>query len=164
MAKTTKQTTPDFPARHQYLDRMPVKDILKIRMRDLGIKNIELQQALDYAHANVIAMMRAGKMSLPPGKTNIVANMLGVDSVFLMGKVVSERVPGLWEAITEVMADRLVTTNEVAILALLRQKLEGHDVDLAQAPAFVAAIDPVLKVVVDRESALAQAALEREDD
>lgn len=164
MTKATQQPAPDFRARQQFLDRLPVKDILKIRMKDLGIKNTDLQKALDYAHPNVIAMMRSGKMSLPPGKTNIAAKMLQIDPVFLMGKVISESIPGLWEAISEIMADHLVTANEVALLNTLRQKLEGHDVDLAQSPEFLAAVAPVLKVTADRETALAQAALDREDD
>lgn len=164
MTKPTKRPAHDFRARQQSLDKLPVKDILKIRMKDLGIKNTDLQKALDYPHANVISMLRFGTMSLPPGKTNMAAKKLEIDPVFLMGKVISESVPGLWEAISEVMADRLVTAHEIALLNTLRHKLEGHDVDLAQSPDFLAAVDPVLKVIADRETALAQAALQREDD
>ena len=164
MTKTTKQPAPDFRARQRHLDRLPVSDILKIRMKELGLKNTELQKALDYPHANVISMLRVGKMSLPPGKTNITARMLEIDPVFLMSKVVSESSPGLWEAISEIMADRLVTANEVALLSMLRDRLEGHDVDLAKSSVFVEAAGPVLKAIADRETALAQAALLREDD
>jgi hypothetical protein len=164
MTKTTNQPTPDFRARLQHLDKLPVKDILKIRMKDMGVKNTDLQKALDYPHANVISMLRVGTMSLPPGKTNIAAKMLEIDPVFLMSKVVSESIPGLWEAISEVMSDHLVTDHEVALLTLIRQKLQGHDVDLAQSPVFLAAIEPVLKQIADRETALAQAALLRKDD
>ena len=164
MTKTTKQPSADFLARQRHLDRLPVSDILKIRMKDLGIKNTELQKALDYRHANVIALLRGGKMSLPPGKTNITAQILEVDPVFLMGKVVSESIPGLWEAITEIMGDRLVTANELALLSMLRDRLEGHDVDLAKSSVFLEATGPVLKAIADRETALAQAALLRQDD
>ncbi|MBB1075782.1 hypothetical protein HUU62_15340 [Rhodoferax sp. 4810] len=160
----TKQATPDFRARQQYLDKLPVKDILKIRMKDLGIKNTDLQKALDYAFPNVIAMMRSGTMSLPPGKVNIVATILKIDPVFLMGKVITESLPGLWEAISEIMSDRLVTANEVSLLNTFRHQLEGHDVDLARSSEFLTAVAPVLKVIADRETALTQAALEREDD
>lgn len=164
MTKTTKNAAQDFRARPHNLTKLPVKDVLKIRMRDLGIKNTELQQALEYAHPNVIAMMREGKMRLPPGKATITANLLGLDPVFLLGKVVAESDPELWESISSLMADRLVTTNEVTLLALVRQKLQGHDVDLAQHPEFVAAVEPALKLIADRETALAQAALQRKDD
>lgn len=164
MTKSTKPPAQDFRARPHNLTKMPVKDVLKIRMKDLGIKNTDLQKALGYNHPNVIAMMREGKMRLPPGKATVTANLLGLDPVFLLGKVVAENDPELWESISGLMADRLVTANEVTLLALMRQRLEGHDVDLAQSPEFVAAIEPVLKLIADRETAMAQAALQRKDD
>ena len=164
MTKSTKQPVHDFRTRPHQLTNLPVKDVLKIRMKDLGIKNTDLQKALEYAHPNVIAMMREGKMRLPPGKATVTANLLGLDPVFLLGKVVAESDPELWQSISGLMADRLVTANEVTLLALIRQKLQGHDVDLAQSPEFVAAIEPMLKQIADRESALAQAALQRKDD
>lgn len=164
MTKTTKQPAQDFRARPHHLTKLPVMDVLKIRMKDLGVKNTDLQKALDYNHPNVIAMMRAGKMRLPPGKVTITANLLGIDPVFLLGKVVTETDPELWESISGLMADRLVTANEVTLLALIRQRLEGHDVDLAQHPEFVAAVEPVLKLIADRETAWAQAALRRKDN
>lgn len=164
MANISKQPTPDFRARQQFLDKLPVKDILKIRMKDLGLKNTDLQKALDYNHPNVVAMMRKGAMRLPPGKTAITANLLEIDPIFLLGKVIAENDPELWETISGLMADRLVTANEVTLLTLIRQKLEGHDVDLAKSPDFLAAIEPVLKLIADRETALAQAALKRKDD
>lgn len=166
MTKTTKQPVQahDFRVRPHHLTKLPVKDVLKIRMKDLEVKNTDLQKALNYSHPNVIAMMRAGKMRLPPGKVAITAKMLAIDPIFLLGKVVTETDPELWESISSLMADRLVTANEVTLLALIRQWLEGHDVDLAHHPEFVAAVEPVLKTIADRETALAQAALQRKDN
>ena len=142
---------------------LPVKDILRMRMDDLGIQNPDLQRALGYAKPNVIAMMRNGTMRLPPSKALVAARLLQVDPVFLLSKVIAENDPALWDAISVVMAEYLMTKNELAVTKILRQGLNGHDVDLAALPAFVEAVAPVLKTTLDRENALTQAALERID-
>jgi hypothetical protein len=82
---------------------LPVKDILKIRMDDLGIKNPDLQRALDYPKPNVIAMMRGGSMRLPASKALVAARLLELDPVFLLSKVIAENDPALWDAISAVM-------------------------------------------------------------
>lgn len=139
---------------------LPVKDILKIRMKELGLKNTDLQKALGYDKPNVIAMMKSGTtMRLPASKTALAANLLQVDPVFLLGKVISENYPGLWDAISDLLADHLVTASELALLQMVRQGLDGHDVNLAASPEFMAAAAPALKVILDRENALVQAAI-----
>lgn len=139
----------------------PVKDILKIRMDDLGIKNPDLQRALDYARPNVIAMMRSGTMCLPPSKALVAAQLLQLDPVFLLSKVIAENDPALWDAISDVMGEYLMTKNELAVINMLRQGLDGHDVDLAALPAFVEAVALVLNATLGRENVLTQAALDR---
>lgn len=142
---------------------LPVKDILRMRMDDLGIKNPDLQRALGYAKPNVIAMMRNGTMRLPASKALVAAQLLKLDPVFLLSKVIAENEPALWDAIYAVMGEYLMTKNELAVIKMLRQGLDGHDVDLTVLPAFVEAVAPVLKVTLERENALTQAELERID-
>ena len=139
----------------------PVKDILKIRMDDLGIKNPDLQRALDYAKLNVISMMRNGNMSLPPSKALVAARLLELDPVFLLSKVIAENDPALWDAISAVMGEYLMTKNELALIHMVRQGLDGHDVNLAESPVFIQGVAQELKATLDRENALAQAAIER---
>ena len=88
---------------------LPVKDILKIRMHDLGIKNPDMQRALGYPRPNVIAMMRNGNMSLLPSKALVAAQLLELDPVFLLNKVIAENDPALWDAISVVMPEYLNT-------------------------------------------------------
>lgn len=153
--------TLNFRMRDPRFTALPVKDILRIRMDDLSIKNAALQKALDYPKPNVIAMMRNGTMSLPASKALVAAQLLEIDPVFLLNKVIAENDPALWDAIFFVMGDRLVTKNEQALIQIVRQCLDGHDVDLAALPAFVEAVAPVLKATLDRENALAWAAIKR---
>lgn len=142
---------------------LPVKDILKIRMDDLGIKNPDLQKALGYAKPNVIAMMRSGTMNFPASKTLVAARLLVLDPVFLLSKVIAENDPALWDAISAVMGEYLMTKNELALINMVRQGLDGLDVNLAESPAFIQGVAQELKATLDRENALTQAAIERMD-
>jgi hypothetical protein len=143
---------------------LPVKDVLKIRIKDLGLRNADLQKALGYPMPNVISMMKTGSMNLPASKVLITAKMLKVDPVFLLRKVISENDPALWDSISAVLDQHLVTKNELALLRYVRYHLDGHDVNLAEAPGFLQAADPVLAVIKAAETALATAAIERNDD
>lgn len=142
---------------------LPVKDVLKIRMKDLGITNQVLQKALGYPMPNVIAMMKTGSMRLPASKAVVAAELLEIDPTFLLSKVIAENDPALWDAISAVMGDHLVTAKEMALLNLVRQGLDGHDVDLIQSPGLTQAITPHLENIVERENALAQAVISRDD-
>jgi hypothetical protein len=88
---------------------------------------------------------------------------LQLDRTFVLGKVISENNAELWGAITTVMGDRLVSASELALVQLVRQALDGHDVNLAESPGFVALITPAIAAIVERENQLAQAAINRCD-
>jgi hypothetical protein len=45
----------------------------------------------------------------------------------------------------------------------VRDGLDGHDVNLAESPGFVALITPAIAAIVKRENQLAQAAINRCD-
>ena len=133
------------PARPDRLTALPVKEILKSRLKDLELKNTDLQKALGYPRPNVIAMMKKGTMRLPANKAVIAAELLEVDPVFLLSKVIAESDADLWDVISLVMADRLITANEMAVLRLLRQLLNGHDVNLAESRVFQQAVESAIK-------------------
>ena len=155
--------TLNFRMRDHRFTSLPVKDILKIRMKDLQLKNADMRSALDYAKPNVIAMMKMGTMRLPANKALIAAELLKLDPVFLLGKVIAENDPALWDAISAVMGEYLLTKNELALINMVRQALDGHDVDLAGSPVFVEAVAHELQATRDRENALTQAAINRID-
>lgn len=164
MTQSKKQATENFRERDHRFTALPVKDVLRIRMKDLGIKNQQLQRALCYPTPNVIAMMKTGSMRLPSNKVPAAAQLLQVDPKFLLAKVIAENDPELWDVIESLLGDQLITVNEMDLIALVRQRLDGHDVSLAQSPDFVQAITPCLTAIVHRENALAQAAIKRTDN
>lgn len=164
MKKTTPKTAENFRQHDHRFSALPLRDVLKIQMKNLGIKNVDLQKILGYPMPNVIAMIKNGTMRLPEGKAIQVADTLKLDRTFLLGKVISENNAELWNAITTVMGDRLVSASELALVQLVRQALDGHDVNLAESPDFVQLITPALKGILDRQNALTQAALNRTDN
>lgn len=164
MTQSQIQATENFRERDHRFTALPIKDILKIRMKDLSIKNSELQRALGYPMPNVIAMMKTGSMRLPSNKVPAAAQLLQVDPKFLLAKVIAENDPELWDVIASLLGDQLITANEMDLIALVRQGLDGHDVSLAQSQDFVQAITPCLAAIVQRENALAQAAINRTDN
>lgn len=164
MIQPKTQTTENFRDRDHRFTALPVKDVLKIRMKDLGVKNPELQKALGYPMPNVIAMMKTGSMRLPCNKVPAAAKLLQVDPVFLLAKVIAENDRDLWDVIASLLGDRLITANEMDLVNLVRQRLDGHDVGLAKSPGFIAALTPQLASIVERENALAQAAINRTAD
>ncbi len=140
---------------------LPVKDLLKIRMKELNIKNVELQRTLGYPKSNVIAMMKSGAMQLPANKVLDAARLLELDPVFLLGKVILEKDPELWRVILVLLGNELVTDNEMKLIHFVREGLDGHDVDLLQTPDFVQSLTQHLKAASDRAVSLARAAIER---
>ena len=100
-------------------------------------------------------------MRLPASKALVAARLLQLDPVFLLSKVISENDPALWDAISAVMGEYLMTKNELALINMVRQGLDGHDVNLAESPVFIQGVAQELKATLDRENALTQAALTR---
>jgi hypothetical protein len=83
--------------------------------------------------------------------------------VFLLGKIVAENDPELWDVISSQLGQQLISANELALIELIRRQLDGHDVDLTQEPRFRLVIEAELKVIAGRHGALARAAIERND-
>jgi len=138
---------------------LPVKDLLKSRMKELDIKNIDLQRTLGYPRSNVIAMMKSGSMQLPANKVVDAARLLELDPVFLLGKVVAEKDPELWSVILTLLGRQLVSETEMALVNYARQGLDGHDIDLTREPNFDKVVKPLMEAIVAREVALTLAAV-----
>lgn len=163
-ANTATVPAKSFRARTHHYSGLPVKTILSQRMRELGLKNADLQLALDYSAPNVIAMLRNGAMRLPPKKVGAVAKLLELDPVFLLGKVIAESDAELWAVISSLMGKQLVTANELALIKFVRSESDGHDINLLASPCFVKNTTQEVKSLLTRKKALMQAVLERKTD
>jgi hypothetical protein len=147
----------------QRFTSLRVKDVLKIRLKELGLKNTALQQVLGYARPNVIAMMKKGGMKLPANKVIDAARLLEIDPVFLLGKVIAESDPELWAMISSLLGGQLVSANELKLIEFVRRALDGHDVDLISSPSLTIALSRELQIILDSENALVKAALASQD-
>lgn len=150
-----------FRERTHRLSKLPIKDLLKTRMAELELKNSDVAAALGYPQPNVIAMIKSGSMRLPHTKAVPAARILQVDPAFLLGKIISEGDASLWDQLEGVMGNRLVSQNELDIIKLFREELDGFDVDLAKNKEFVRVIRPVLQAVMKREKAVTEAVKDR---
>jgi hypothetical protein len=112
---------------------------------------------------NVIAMMKNGTMRLPESKAIAVADILKLDRTFLLGKVVAENDPQLWDAITTIVGDRLVSTSELALVHWVRHALNGHDVNLTESSEFIRVTTPIIASIAEHQNELTRAALHRAD-
>lgn len=142
---------------------LPLKDYLRVRLEEADMKNVEFAQALGYQQGNVIAMMKSGDMRLPINKVKLAAKALGIDQLFLLEKVVSETDGMLWDSLKDVIGDRAFSANEVKLNDLVRQELEGYDIDLTNRPEFVSAVQSTIREIVQREKEMTQATLRRLD-
>lgn len=158
MSIATKALPQTAKGRHSSL---PVSAFLTVRMNELGKTNTELAEALGYPRSNVIAMMKTGSMRLPVNKVVLMAKQLEVDPVFLLEKVITESSPELWDGLKSVIGDRLVTTNEIKLIEVVRKQLDGFDVDLTGYKEFTDGLKIALKGVKARETELSKASLER---
>lgn len=143
--------THNFREQKHNVSNFPVKDILKDKMAELGIKNQDLQKALGYREANVIAMMRNGSMRLPPRYAPMVATMLKIDKAAFMEKVMEEYDPVLWGAVKSVFKKRTISNNEMANVEMLRGLLDGLDIDLAESQEFMTTLKPAVEQLVKTE-------------
>ncbi len=143
--------TRNFREQKHNVTNFPVKDILKERMAELGIKNQDLQKALGYREANVIAMMRNGSMRLPPKYAPLVATMLKVDKAAFMEKVMEEFDPVMWGAVKSIFKKRVISNNEMANIETMREMLDGLDINFNASQEFIASLKPVIEQLVKAE-------------
>ena len=152
-----------FRSREHRLSKMPIKDILKARIKDLGIKNIDVQKALDYPNPNVIAMMKAGKMNLPPEKAYAAAQILQLDPVFMIKKALQESNSLLHDSIMKVLGKELMTANELSLIEVIREAAGGHDIDFTANQDFVNELKSAVNKLSEHEDELVKAILVRKD-
>lgn len=158
--KPEENTLKTFKEREHRFTDLPFKDVLTIRMHEFGIKNVELQRKLEFPMPNVVAMMKKGGMRLPISKAKMAADMLQLDPVFVLRKLLSEGNLADWEVINSVIGEQLVSANEVATIEWVREQLGGHDVLLTEESEYTEALRPVFLAIKNREADKTKSTLE----
>jgi hypothetical protein len=99
-----------------------------------NLTNQAVANSLGYPKGNVIAMFRSGDMKIPVNKVEALARVLGLDAPDLLRRVLREYTPDLWDALNSLMGEggavSTMTTNEKALLAFVRGRLAGRDLNI----------------------------------
>ena len=130
------------------------------RQEEAGLNNSELASALGYDNQNVVAMLRSGVMRLPLSKINLLSKSLKIDPVLTLNKVLEDRDQELLSVITEIIGKNLVTENEMAMLAIVRQEMAGLELNIMAHPEFIEEFRASLQKVARREKELHKASLD----
>lgn len=157
MNAVAKTKAPATSARSRVIAQ-PFNEYFSQRLAESGLTNAEMAEALGYPRPNVISMIKKGEMKLPLNKVAPAARALGVDPVFFLEKVLLETSPEIWNALKEVIGNRLVTDNEMLLLDFVRKSLHGFDANVIAYDGFAKAIEPELEKIRNREIELASAA------
>ena len=73
-------------------------------------------------------MIKQGLTPLPPDKVPAFAKSLGVDPVHLLRLSMNEYQPNTWQVIEETLSKQLVSSNERALIEIVREIGEGSDI------------------------------------
>lgn len=109
--------------------RVTVAEYLSQQIHLSGIPQKEIAERMNYKKPNIITMFKQGSTKLPVNKVKEMADILGVDRVYLLRLVMLEYSPETWAALEELIGSGNMTTdNERKILELTRSTAEGLDV------------------------------------
>lgn len=82
-----------------------------------------------YDKPNNITMLKQGLTKLPIGRVAPMANALGADPVHLLRLVMAEYQPDNWAVLEDLLGERLVSREELALLQLVREAAAGMPID-----------------------------------
>ena len=117
------------------------------------LTNVEIARRLGYTRPNVIAMIRTGAMKLPFDKVPALAQVLGLDPLALLRRVMVEYAPEQWATMEKVIGqERLVTRNEAELLRRVRGLLHGDDLALTEDGWFTVELTASLLAALDRRA------------
>ena len=170
-ALTTETSTMETPTkpkskrtyreRKHHISKLPVRDILKIKMAEKGFTNIYMQKALGLGAPNYIAMMRTGTSALPPKHAIKVADLLGLDKPSFFMKALEESDAEMADHVKELMfGERPGTDAEKALVDAIKKNLHGFDLTEALVEKLLIAMSGKIAEFVNSERAKVDATVE----
>lgn len=144
-------TTNDFNA--GTLAATPVHMLVDDACIRSGLTNQAVAKALGYPKGNVIAMMCSGDMKIPVNKVEPLARVLELDPADLLRRVLTEYTPDTWAVLNSLFGHdgsiSTMTTNEKALLAFVRNRLGGRDVNILEDEQLKAFLEQGIDSMVD---------------
>jgi|ETNmetMinimDraft_32_1059908.scaffolds.fasta_scaffold81189_1 transcriptional regulator with XRE-family HTH domain len=105
-----------------------------------GMTNAELASGLKYSNGNMVSMLRRGQAKLPKTAVKDIAELLHIDPVYLMRKVLQEYEPEVLEVLDR--KGRVLTLGEEQILNLFEEA--GVDLGKELDPALIGRVRQIL--------------------
>lgn len=90
----------------------------------------EIARAVGYDKPNMITMIKQGRIKLPLNRVGPLAKALNVDPVHLLRLTLSEYMPGTWDAIKDLVGDRLISAADRALLEVVHKEAGGVDIPM----------------------------------
>jgi hypothetical protein len=147
-----KKEVKNFRERTHRVSNLSVKEVMRLKMAEHGIKNVELQRELGFPTPNVISMMKSGSMRVPIQHAAKIATLFEIDKLAFLRKVVEENDPNLWDAMESAMGIGFsVSANESKLLNILRDGLCGFDLDLTKDGKFMSSFKQSIHEVTSEE-------------
>lgn len=125
---------------------LSVAAYIKLQIAVSGVSQKEIAEALGYDNPNVITMFKQGKTKVPLNKVGPLATVLGVDPVHLLRLVMTEYCPDTWQAIQHLIGRSLISTNEMALIEVVRKACGAVDLELkdkAERSALAAIVEDI---------------------
>lgn len=125
---------------------LSVAAYIQLQIAVSGVAQKDIAEALGYDNPNVITMFKQGKTRVPLNKVGPLATVLGVDPVHLLRLVMTEYCPDTWQAIQHLIGRSLITTNEMALIEVVRKACGAVDLELkdkAERSALAAIVEDI---------------------
>lgn len=125
---------------------LSVAAYIQLQIAVSGVSQKQIAEALGYDNPNVITMFKQGKTKVPLNKVGPLATVLGVDPVHLLRLVMTEYCPDTWQAIQHLIGRSLISTNEMALIEVVRKACGSVDLELkdkAERSALAAIVEDI---------------------
>jgi len=86
-----------------------------------GKKQYQIAEEAGFEKPNIVTMIKQGKTKLPLEKIGRFAKAIEVDPIHLFKLCMQEYLPETWDEIQKMFSQPVLTTNEVAILKVIRE-------------------------------------------
>ncbi|TSP13989.1 helix-turn-helix domain-containing protein [Cupriavidus campinensis] len=107
---------------HKKQEPISVADFITKAIELSGRSQIEIAEIAGFPKANVISMIKAGKIALPQARIAGMARALNVDPLHLYKLVMAQEFPDTWASIeTEITRQPILSTGERELIETLRE-------------------------------------------
>lgn len=108
--------------------KVKVSEYLTQQIELSDVPQKDMAEKLGYPNPNIITMFKKGLTKLPLNKVAPFADILGVDRVHFLRLVMQEYAPHSWDALEEIIGERLISDKEAKILALIGEAGKGLNI------------------------------------